>query len=217
MNQPFHFYSERRLVTLTGRVAHNLAGLRQHLTEVSGSSIFFHTHHQYLSHQFGATVLEDDFAAWISRSLLEEQLAEKISAIDPLRFASIREMRNAIVASIDRHLASTGRSRDCVPGDEFHFCESQSFILPSGMTARTVEEFAACLGRASLTSLYFHFFEARLRLERPTNDFSQWFRHAGEEEIALEIDRIYPYGIPLERLLGRILDAIGVRAAEVLP
>lgn len=211
MSQPFHFYSERRLVSLTGRTARNLAELRAHLGEVSGSSIFYHTHHQYLSHQFGATVLEDDFAAWISRSLLEAQLAEKISAIDPLRFASIRQMRNAIAAAIDRHLADSPPSRDCVPGDEFHFCESQSFILPAGMTAHSVEEFAACLARASLTSLYFHFFEARLRLERPANDFSQWFRHIGEEDLALEIDRIYPYGIPLERLRGRILDTIAVR------
>ena len=28
--------------------------------------------------------------------------------------------------------------------------------------------------------LHFHFFEARLRLERPTNDFSQWLRDLGE-------------------------------------
>ena len=49
--QPFVFHTERRLVMLTGRSARNLAELLEHIRQVSGSSIFYHTHHQYLSHR----------------------------------------------------------------------------------------------------------------------------------------------------------------------
>ena len=51
---PFHFYTERRLVRLTGRRARTLAELIGHVEGVSGSSIFYHTHHLYLSHHFGS-------------------------------------------------------------------------------------------------------------------------------------------------------------------
>ena len=46
----FVFQTERRLVALTGLRASNLDGLLQGLKQVPGSSIFYHTHHMYLSH-----------------------------------------------------------------------------------------------------------------------------------------------------------------------
>src|SRR5262249_43193848 len=63
---PFIFYTERRLVSLTGLRAHNLQQLLEIVREVSGSSIFYHTHHQFLSHHFEKPVVHSDFAQWVS-------------------------------------------------------------------------------------------------------------------------------------------------------
>jgi hypothetical protein len=203
---PFIFYTERRLVLLTGRKASDLRELLAHLEAVSGASIFYHTHHQFLSHHFEKPVFYNDFANWVGRALQEQRLAEKLTAVDLLAFTSVRQVREAIAAAISGHLVeSGGLVRQCPPGDEFHFCESQSFIMPTGIVAPDVADFFPQLPRVSNVSLFFHFFEARLRLERPTNDFSQWLRYRGQEKAADRIDQLDPYLMTLDELRDRII------------
>lgn len=204
--EPFIFQTERRMVMLTGKSARNLGELLEHIREVSGSSIFFHTHHQYLSHHFEKPVYHNDFAAWASQALLEEALSEKLVAIDILSFGSIRDLRDAIDRTIETYLDEIGgRRQDCLPGQEFHFCESKSFIMPSGLVARNIPDFFSKLRNVANTSLYFHFFESRLRLERPTNDFSAWLSYRGEKELAQAIDKLNPYRMTMEELREEIL------------
>ena len=204
--EPFVFYTERRLVTLTGLRASNLNQLLGNLREVPGSSIFYHTHHMYLSHHFETPLFSNDFALWVSEALQEGALGEKLAAIDLLSFTSIRELREAIIATIECHVGEDGRRlRECPPGDEFHFCRSKSFIMPTGLIARDPKEFFEVLPQVSNISLFFHFFEARLRLGRPTNDFSQWLAWCGEEALANSIDATYPYSMTLDEFKARII------------
>ncbi len=128
-------------------------------------------------------------------------MGEKLAAIDLLSFTSIRELREAIIATIERHLGEDGRRlRDCPPGDEFHFCRSKSFIMPTGLVAHDPKEFFELLPQVTNVSLFFHFFEARLRLEKPTNDFSEWLEWRGEQALAKAIDNIDPYSYYARRI-----------------
>jgi hypothetical protein len=203
---PFRFYTERRLVLLTGRRARNLGELLAHLQEVSGASVFYHTHHQFLSHHFEKPVFYNDFAQWAARALQEQRLSERLAAVDLLAFTSVRQVREAILEVIRRHLDEAGGlMRQCPPGDEFHFCESQSFLMPTGIVASEVPDFFLQLPRVTVVSLFFHFLEARLRLERPTNDFSQWLRYRGQDQAADRIDQLDPYVMTLDELRERII------------
>jgi len=205
-NAPFAFYTERRLVALTGLKAQTLEELLSGLQQVPGSSIFYHTHHQYLSQHFQKPLFFNDFAQWVSHALQQDALAEKLAAIDLLAFTAIRGLRDTIVAVIQKHLADKGGSRrESPPGDEFHFCKSKSFIMPTGIVVHDVPEFFARLPQVTNVSLFFHFFEARLRLERPTNDFSQWLAGRGETELARQIDRLDPYVRTLDELKADIV------------
>jgi hypothetical protein len=205
--EPFVFQTEHRMVMLTGRSAGNLAELLDHIRQVSGSSIFYHTHHQYLSHHFEKPVFHNNFASWVSLSLLEEALSEKLVAIDILSFSSIRDLRESIIKTIEAYLAEIGgRLQNCLPGQEFHFCESKSFIMPNGLVACDIPDFFAKLPKVANTSLYFHFFESRLRLERPANDFSDWLCYRGAEGLARAIDRLNPYRMTMEELREEIID-----------
>ncbi len=205
-HEPFIFQTEHRLITLTGRRARNLNELLDHIIQVSGSSIFYHTHNQYLSHHFEKPVFHNDFAGWASAALLEECLSEKLVAIDLLAFSSIRQLREAIITIIEEHLAGAkGRVRDCLPGYEFHFCESKSFIMPSGVVAGDIPDFFAAMPKVTNASLYFHFFEARLRLEQPTNDFSAWLSYRGAPRLAEAINKLNPYLMTLEELREAII------------
>ncbi len=203
---PFVLYTERRLVLLTGRRARNLPELLEHLGQVSGASIFYHTHHQFLSHHFETPVFYNDFAAWTARALQEQRLAERLAGVDLLAFTSLRALREAIVAVIASHLEErSGPARECPAGDEFHFCESQSFMMPTGLVAQDERDFFVKLAQVTNVSLFFHFFEARLRLERATNDFSQWLRYRGRPRLALAIDRLDPYAMTLDELRTQII------------
>ncbi len=203
----FVFKTERRLVTLTGLRASDLQALIKGLREVTGASIFYHTHHQYLSHHFQRPLFQSDFAIWVDRALQEVRLAEKLTAIDLLGFSSIRQLREAILTTIEIYLAEAAwPARQCLPGDEFHFCKSKSFIMSTGVVAHDVPDLFRKLSGVSTTSLYFHFFEARLRLERPTNDFSQWLCEHREDKLASAIDKLNPYMLTLDELRERIID-----------
>lgn len=202
---PFVFYTERRLVALTGRRATNLEELLSHLCQVSGSCIFYHTHYLYLIHHFEKPRFYNEFANWVSQALQEERVAERLAAIDLLAITSIRDLREAIISTIQKHLDTGIARRDCPAGDEFHFCEAKSFIMPTGTVAHDVPEFFEQLTRVTNSCLHFHFFEARLRLERPTNDFSQWLTDLGEARLARAIDRLNPYVMTLDELKAEII------------
>jgi hypothetical protein len=203
---PFIFHTARRLVELTGIRARNLGELVTSLKQVSGSSIFYHTHHLYLQHHFEKPVFYNHFALWVSSALQEEPLAEKLAAIDMLSFTSIRNLRQAIIDSIEDYLSQyEGVRRECPAGSEFHFCKSKSFVMPTGIVAGSVPEFFERLPFITNVSLYFHFFEARLRLERATNDFSRWLRDMDEEGLAAAMERLNPYTMTLDELKREIM------------
>jgi hypothetical protein len=205
--EPFCFVTERRLVQLTGESAADLPGLLSILQNISGSSIFYHTHHRFLSHHWEKPVVYNDFALWAAEALQEFALAEKLAALDLLAYISIRQVRDAIIAQITPHLpAPSAQPRKCLPGHEFHFCRSKSFVMPTLIVAADPEDFFAKLGQVSNVSLYYHFLEARLRLGRPTNDFSQWLIWRGAPDLAAAIDRLDPYTRTLDELKQEIMD-----------
>ena len=204
--KPFVFDTELRLVVLTGLKALSLPELQHTLRRVPGSSVFFHTHQEYLAQNFQKPVYYNDFAVWVSQVMREEALAEKLAAIDLLAFTTIRELRDAIVRTIDDYEATTSRAPyECRPDEAFHFCRSKSFVLPTGIVADDVPEFFDKLKLISQASLYFHFFEARLRLGRRTNDFSRWLKDRGRVDLATAIDDLNPYIRTLDELKRDII------------
>jgi hypothetical protein len=205
MSQPFVFRTQQQLVVLTGRRARNLAELLEHVRNVPGASIFYHTHYLYLTQHFVTPKFYNEFAGWVSQALLERRLAERIGAIDLLSIVSLRELRERIAGEIERYLGETqGKLRDAPPGEEFHFCEAKSFVYPNGIVAHTVPELFLFLPTISNACLHFHIFESRLRLDHPTNDFSVWLSSMGEKKLAKAIDDLNPYVVSLDELKAQI-------------
>lgn len=204
---PFFFFTEQRLVQLTGRKARTVRQLLAHLYKVSGSTIFYHTHQRFLEHHFEKRVVYNDFAIWVTHSLQDEPLGEKLGILDLREFTTIRQLRETIIAIIETHVSQLGNhsARRSRPGEEFHFCRSRSFIVPSGLVANTVGEFFDKFRSITNPSLYFHFLESRLRLGGQTNDFSRWLAARGEPGLAAAIDRLNPYTRTLDELKADII------------
>src|SRR5205807_2550075 len=107
----------------------------------------------------------------------------------------------ALIHQIEGHI-ERGRAhgRRCPPGDEFHFCRAKSFVLPTSLHAATPEAFVQMLPDVSKNSVAYHYLEARLRLGRPSNDFSDWLAALGENSLAESINALNPYAVTLDEL-----------------
>ena len=161
---PFIFDTELHLVVLTGIKVTTLVGLRAELHNVPTSSIFLHTHREYLAHDFQRSNHANDFARWISTALHEEALAEKLAAIDLLSFTTVESLRETLINAIDDYLGALDRpSPECRPEEAFHFCRSRNFVLPTGLVAESVDDFFEKMRGLSSASKAFWFTTVALR------------------------------------------------------
>ncbi|MFN8627025.1 MAG: DUF5752 family protein [Candidatus Binatia bacterium] len=212
--QPFRFRSSLDLTLLTNRRARDLAELLEHLREVPGSVIYFHTHHFLAQHQYLSPEPPNDFAYWVTNVLQEDRLGEQLAAIDLMQFHTIRALRERLIAAIETYLNRSEKLRVAPEGEEFHFRESVSFVLPTTHVAHTLTEFADSLEQVGFGSLAFHFFNARLRQERGENDFSEWCRSLGEADLAHAIARLDPYTYTLDGLRKEVVQLVRRRLQE---
>jgi hypothetical protein len=213
---PFEFHSTLNMTLLTGRQARDLAEMVEHLRVVPGAVIYHHTHHFLVQHQFLSPEPPNDFAYWISNVLLEQVLGEELASIDVLRFSSLRELREALISTIQGYIERTGNLRAAPPGQEFHFMQSVSFVLPTGQRADDLREFRDTLAKVSLASIAYHMFDARLRLERGDNDFAKWLKDIlGEPKLADSFRRLDPYTHTAEGLRHRLIALVDRRLKEL--
>lgn len=205
----FVFYTSLGLIEATGHKARNIDELLGVIKIVDSSSIFYHTHRYFREHHFIRGEYSSDFAQWAMDSLHESELGEKLAAIDIHRFSDIETLRNTIIESIEEGISNGTRVIDAPKGMEFYFCKSISLIMPTNYRAKTLDEFVQALNKVSINSLYFHLFEARLRLGKNTNDFSNWIDDGlGNPDLARKIEKLDPYLHTLEELRDEIIKLI---------
>lgn len=215
--EPFHFNSRLHLREMTGIKVTMLPDLLQQVKEVSGSVIYHHTHHFLQQHQFLTPEPPNDFAYWVSEVLQEKSLGEKLSSINICDFNSIRQLREKIISTLEDYITKAkGKLREAREGEEFHFMKAISFVLPTTHVANDLREFAEVLKKITVHSIYFHMFEAKLRLEKGTNDFSNWLDASlDEKELARKIAGLDPYTYTMESLRRKIIQLVEIRIAKL--
>lgn len=211
--EPFCFYTRVHLAELTGLKAKNLDELLDHIKTVPGSCIYHHTHRFLQQHQYLSPEPPNDFAYWVTEALNEAGLGEKLASINTCEYATIRALRNKIAETIVGYLKKSGnKPKETNEGREFYFLKSISFIFPTSYEARTLEDFVSILKKVTIDSIYFHMFEARLRLEKGTNDFSLWLEEKlGEKELADKIAKLDPYTYTMEGLREKMVRLVDDR------
>lgn len=208
---PFTFYTRLTMSELLGVKAYTLKELAESIKEVPGAAIYHHTHRFLQQHQYLSPEPPNDFAYWVTNALVEKELGERLASIDTVEFKTIRSLRDKIVGVIEtyfneRPAALLKRAQE---DDAFHFVKAISFVFPTKYIVKDLEEFSEALKKVTVDSLYYHIFESRLRLEKETNDFSNWIRtSAGDDKLAGEIERLDPYTHTLEELRDKIIKMI---------
>jgi len=192
LESPFAFRQCITIIKSTGNKAANLKELREIIETVSNDSLFHHTYQYFLKEH----ILEytNDFAQWAGESLEERALAEQLSNIDPYSCETIADLRAALVAVIDSYLEVFPEPRYALPGDEFFFNETVTFVFPVGVCANNLAEFFLAMKFVDSGCIYYHFHEARIRVPGGTDDFSRWVDEVlGKKELAAKIRAIDPF------------------------
>jgi len=213
----FRFYTCQHLLELTGKKARDLRELLDGIREADDSVIFNHTHNFLIHHHYLKPEPPSAFAHWIAEFLHEDRLAEKLYNINTVEFNSIRDLKEEMIRIIDKYLEENGSTAKAPKGEEFHFVRSIDFVFPTFYVATNLYEFVEALKVISPNSIYFHFFMAKLRLERGENDFSYWIETSVDApELASKINRLDPYMYTLEELREAIIAIIERELYKVL-
>jgi len=201
----FHFSTKLDQTLLLGLRASSIEELLAGIRSAPDASIYFHTHRFIYQHHFLSPEPPNDFAYWVTHVLGDDSLGERLWSVDIVQFNAIGDLRAKMITILESHLAASSRRAECQPGEEFYFMASRLFVLPTGYTARDFDEFARQLAKVSVNSIYFHMFDAKLRLKNGENDFSRWFRHVGNALLADETRRLDPYSYTLDGLRQQII------------
>lgn len=191
----------------TGKKAITLSELRDFISQVSDESIFHHSYQYFLK----GHILEytNDFAHWAGESLEESALAEQLSNIDPYSFKAINDLRKEVLTVIDEFLADFPEPRAVLHGEEFYFNETVTLTFPVGIRAHNLAQFLIGIKYVDAGSIYYHFYEARMRLGGGIDDFSAWLDMVlGKKELAERIRYIDPFMHNIEGIREHIVDAV---------
>lgn len=208
MGTKFIFYGEAGLPVYTNFRAGSLRSLLRGIETVSGSSIYYHFYHALFRRHFITTDYMNDFARWVWLHLNEPTLAERLASLDPLEYSTVREAREALRQLIQEAVGGSESVFRVPEGEEFYFSELRSFVYPVGQEVRDLESFARALEEVPAASLLYHFIAAPLRVGRHSNDFSLWLNSLGENGLALQFDRVSPYGHNLHQLRARMVELV---------
>lgn len=203
IERPFEFRQCISIIRSTGKKAASLKELREVIATVSDDSVFHHTYQYFLKEH----ILEytNDFAQWAGESLEERALAEQLSNIDPYDSETISDVRAALVAVIDSYLEIFPEPRDALPGDEFFFNETVTFVFPVGVWAKNLAEFLIALKFIDNGCIYYHFYEARKRVAGGVDDFSRWLEDTLlKKELAEKVGTIDPFMHTTEEIRAHI-------------
>ncbi len=200
--EPFQFRTRSHLAELTGLKAKSLRELVDLLKSAPDGVVYYHTHHFLAEHHYLTPEPPNDFAGWVTNVLRDDILGEQLASVDTFDFSDLVSLRDKLANIIEEHLEGHGdHSMEAEPGREFFFIKSVSVVVATAYRAYDLREFVEALKKVTVGSLYFHMFEARLRLGRRQNDFSTWLESGlDENDLAHEVAGLDPYNYSLEGL-----------------
>jgi len=212
--KPFHFYTQMHLPFLLGRRASTPTELLDCIKTVPASSIYYHTHRFLFEHHYLSPEPSNDFAYWVTKILGMARLGELLASIDIVYYESIEKLRSVFDSILSKEIGRLRKIPECQDGNEFHFMYCKTVVIPTAIKASDLNEFIDAVGRISNSALYFHFFQAALRIGQGDNDFARWLADIGEAALARELSRLDPYSMTLEELRQRIITIGKLKSAH---
>ena len=158
----------------TGRRAQTLRELRDIVRDVHPGCIYHHFWGTLLRPQFTNREYNNDFASWCHNSIHDNTVAERLSAIDPADFADLEELRQELIDVIEARLDETEVMLFARADQEFHFVRSVIVVFDTHRRLAEPSQLAKALPEMSVSSVFYHFIDARRRDPVGVDDFRSW-------------------------------------------
>ncbi|MBW1715159.1 MAG: hypothetical protein JRJ77_04925 [Deltaproteobacteria bacterium] len=209
MGDVFQFLSSASLEKLTGQRAYSLEELLYLIKSCPDSSIFYHTFSAFLKMREVQVPYNSDFAIWVSRSLNEKALAEKLMAVDLSEYNVIGSLRMRLVEIIESYREHKPGAFEKRADEPFYLYDVVRVVYLTDKFAYDLKSFRDLLSTISVYSLYFHFIESRINTQLQADDFSTWIQEGlSISSLAQMIRKIDVSVYTLEGLRARILQLI---------
>jgi hypothetical protein len=200
----------------TGRRAQTLRELRDIVRDIHPGCIYHHFWGALLRPQFTNREYNNDFASWCHHSIHDNTVAERLSAIDPADFPDLEELRQELIDVIESRLDETEVMLFARADQEFHFVRSVIVVFDTHRRLAEPSQLATALPAMSVSSVFYHFIDARRRDPVGVDDFRSWLLGLGPAysslcDLLAEVD---PYFESLYVLRDHLADIFSERCGS---
>lgn len=154
--------------------AMNLRELEDRISIAPAECLFHHVCETVIRPTFDDPEYHNDFAVWAARHLRDRVLAERLAIVNPYKMTDLEEVRRHLIDIIEERLSEVPHIPWSPPGHEFQFMRAVTVVFNTGVVLETPEDLHREIPHMSLSSIYYHFVEARRRREDGLDDFSGW-------------------------------------------
>jgi len=140
------------LEKLTGRKAYNLEELLDLIKTCPDSSIFYHTFSAFMKMQEVHIPYYSEFAMWVSRSLNEKALAEKLMAIDFSEYNSIKSLKGHLIDIIECYRVQKPAAFQKTADEPFYLYDITRIVYLTDKFAYDLKSFRELLPTISIYS-----------------------------------------------------------------
>jgi len=183
------------LAIATGSRAVNLKELRDILSTISLDSVYYHFWGGLLQPRFEEREYNNDLAAWAWHGLHDGVLAERLAVVDPTEFKDLEDLRQELLEIIEERMDEQVYLSLLYASSGFEFIRSQIVVFDTQKRAKTPADLAEILPTLSTSSIFYHFIDARRRLEHHGDDFSFWLSGCEQKynKLCAKLAGIDPY------------------------
>ena len=190
----------------TGLTAQNLRELRDHLLAVPLSSVYYHFLGGRLRPVFEDPQYNNDFAIWCHYTVHDDILAERLAVIDPKDFPDSEDLRQEVVDIIDQRIDEIVRPTWVSHDRQFNFIRSQIVVFDARIRIDKPVDLVEAVPNMSLSSIFYHFIDARRRTPGAIDDFRTWLSGFGDayEATCGALAGVDPYFVTLVELRAQL-------------
>jgi len=200
----------------TGRKARLLQEFRRELEGIDIACIYHHFWGGLLQPRFDEREYNNDFAAWVRHGIHDAVLAERLSALVPASYPDLEALRHEIIDLVDERMDEVEHLFWTRATLQFEFVRSQIVVFDTERQLQHPAELAAVTRELSISSIFYHFIDARRRTLDGRDDFSDWLTAFGDEFTPLQerLAGIDPYFSNLGELRDELAQLFSLHIQE---
>jgi len=183
---------------------------------VHPESIYYHFWGGLLRPRFDDPEFNNDFAAWARDGLHDLRLAERLGVIDPTDFKDMEELRRELLEVIEERLDESEYVPWARVDQQFHFVRSKIVVFDTNISIDRPEKLPVTVQTMSVSSIFYHFIDARRRTPERNDDFSAWLSGYGDRyaELREHLSELDPYFATLSELRTRLANLFAEHFGE---